>query len=186
MVIASKLWPDTTEVKASANLRTALWRVQADTQQKVLDVTPSQVALQPSVWVDVHVVGAAARNHRRFGTVPSPDLLDMLGGELLPGLSAPWLDLERERLRIELAHLYEVLGRHAVEAGDGHLAVLASLAAIRCDPYRETSNELLVQAHLVEGNRSDALLAFRRYRAMLQSELGIAPSATFCGGLGLS
>jgi DNA-binding SARP family transcriptional activator len=37
----------------------------------------------------------------------------------------------------------------------------------------------LARAFLAEGNRSEAVLDFRRFRELLESELGIPPSATF-------
>jgi DNA-binding SARP family transcriptional activator len=174
--VAASLWPDTTDEKACANLRTALWRLHG-TDRDVVDIAGSHVSLRPAVWVDVRFVEAAARDHRLRGDVPGPGLLDRARGELLPGFWDSWLVFERERLRLELIHLYEALSRDALQHGDNHLAVLAALAAVECDPLRESSNALLINAHLADGNRTDAMRVFERYAALLRAELGIGPSA---------
>ena len=174
--VAASLWPDTTDEKANANLRTALWRLHGDGQD-VVEIANSTVSLRPEVWVDVRFIEAAARNHRLHGKLPGRELIDLIRGELLPGLWDSWLVFERERLRHELIHLFGVLGGDSLRRGDDHLAVLAALAALECDPLHEPSNALLIRAYLAGGNRIGAVRAFRRYVAMLRSELGVSPSA---------
>ena len=62
--VAASLWPDTTDAKASANLRTALWRLHQP-EFDLIDASNGQLTLRPSVWVDVRSVREAARELRR-------------------------------------------------------------------------------------------------------------------------
>jgi DNA-binding SARP family transcriptional activator len=173
--LAASLWPDTTDEKANANLRTALWRLHGD-DHDVVEIANSTISLRPDVWVDVRFVEAAARNHRLHGKLPGRELIDQMRGELLPGFWDSWLVFERERLRYELIHLFDLVGCDSLRRGDDHLAVLAALAALECDPLHESSNALLIRAYVAGGNRTDAVRAFRRYAASLRSELGVSPS----------
>ena len=109
------------------------------------------------------------------GRVPAAELLDQVHGELLPGCWDSWLVFERERLRVELIHLYEEIGRDALTRGDDHTAVLAGIASVACDPLRESSNALLISGYLAGANRPDAVRAFNRFETLLDAELGISP-----------
>jgi DNA-binding SARP family transcriptional activator len=54
--------------------------------------------------------------------------------------------------------------------------VLAALAAVECDPLRETSNALLVRAHLTGGDRVQAARVYQWFARLLDQELGVGPS----------
>jgi DNA-binding SARP family transcriptional activator len=172
--VAEALWSDTTDAKAAANLRTALWRLHG-CGDELVTVTNSHVALADTVWVDVRVVDAAAQRHRMDGVAPPTELIDVARGELLPGCWDSWLVFERERLRAEVIHLLEALGRCALARGDAHVGVLAGLAAVGCDPLRESANALLIRACVAAGDRHGALRAYERYQTTLAEELGIRP-----------
>ncbi|MDQ6727939.1 MAG: bacterial transcriptional activator domain-containing protein, partial [Actinomycetota bacterium] len=55
-------------------------------------------------------------------------------------------------------------------------AVGAALAAVRAEPLRESARAALIRVHLAEGNQSDAIGEFERYRVLLRAELGIEPT----------
>ena len=55
-------------------------------------------------------------------------------------------------------------------------AAQAGLAAVACEPLRETSQRVLIRLHLAEGNESEALRRYAEYRALLERKLGLAPS----------
>jgi DNA-binding SARP family transcriptional activator len=172
--VAESLWPDTTDEKAAANLRTALWRLHV-CGHDIIDIVSSRIRLHPSVWIDVRFVENEARRFRASGRVPGAEVLDLVHGELLPGCWDSWLVFERERLRVELIHLYEEIGRAALKRDDEHTAVLAGIAAVACDPLRESSNALLISGYLAGANRPDAVRAFNRFVRLLDDELGIGP-----------
>lgn len=174
--VAGTLWPDTTDAKAGANLRTALWRLHRP-EIDVVEADGAQLSLRRDVWVDAHYIEAAVARFGREGEVPAIEDVARLRGDLLPGFWDSWLVFERERLRQECIHLHEVISAEAIRRGDGHAAVIAALAAVECDPLRESSNALLIRAHVADNDRAMALRHYRRYAALLHDELGLVPSA---------
>jgi hypothetical protein len=52
----------------------------------------------------------------------------------------------------------------------------AAQAAIRAEPLRESAHAAPIRIHLAEGNQSEALREFDRYRRLLQAELGLQPT----------
>lgn len=172
--VSASLWPETTDLKAAANLRSALWRLHEGGSDVISGST--HLALSDEVWVDVRELSAAARHLRQRGGTPSLDLVDRCRGELLPGCWDPWLDAERERLRLERIHLCDVLAGAALDRGEPHLAAIAALSALEFDPLCESSNEMLIRAHLASGHRVDASRAFDRYAATMRREFGVEPS----------
>jgi DNA-binding SARP family transcriptional activator len=172
--VADSLWPETSDQKASANLRTALWRLHRPELTGIL-TGQATLALHDDVWVDVRAVRAASVQQRRFGRLPEDDLLLDIRGELLPGCWDGWLVFERERLRQESVLLCEATCARLLEVGDAGRAVLHGLTAVACEPLRETANLWLVKAHLACGNRTAAVRHARAYAELLDSELGLAP-----------
>ena len=47
---------------------------------------------------------------------------------------------------------------------------------MRAEPLRESGHDALIQVHLAEGNQSEAVREFTRYRALLHTELGLEPT----------
>ena len=175
--VAATLWPETTDEKAAANLRTALWRLRRPDDGPLIVANGSQLSLSGDVWCDVRAIRAAARRLRDHGGLPAGDLLIDARGELLPGCWDSWVVFERERLREELAHLCESACARDLTGRDWHRGLLHALAAVECDPLRESANVWVLRAHLAAGNRSAAIRHARDYATLLHDELGIEPPA---------
>jgi len=175
--LAGVLWPETTESRARANLRSTLCRI-APPCAAVLDLRGDMVALQPQVSVDVHEALLAA-DHLLNDTEPPPGDLDarLFRGELLPEIGDSWVTTEREHARQVFLHALEALAAYQIEQGRLPLAIMAALTAIGMDPLRESATRLLIQAHLAEGNRSEAHRALISYSEILRNELDLDPSA---------
>jgi DNA-binding SARP family transcriptional activator len=178
--VAGTLWPETREARAAANLRTVLWRLHAFADDLVA-VSGVNLALHSNVCVDVRALQAVA--HRLLHVPQDVDLLAIdpgaLSGELLPDHWDAWLVVERERARQLSLHALEALCRRCLDAGHPAHAVLAGTAAVEAEPLRESANRLLVEAHLAEGNRSEAIGQWQRYVRLLRDELGCDPSSDF-------
>lgn len=177
--VASSLWPETTDERAAANLRSALWRLHEAGHRIVVGST--YLAVRDEVRVDVRDLAAAARRLRVTGELPSIDVVERTSGELLPGCWEPWVEIDRERIRLEQIHLCGVVASAALDRGDAHLAAMAALSALACDPLCEPSHHFLIRAHLASGRRIEANRAFDRYAEIVRRELGIEPSRSFAG-----
>jgi DNA-binding SARP family transcriptional activator len=176
--VAGTLWPETPDARAGGNLRTVLWRLHS-VAGDVVAVSGVNLALHSDVRVDVRALEDIA--HRLLHVAENVDLLAIdpqaLSGELLPDLWDAWLVIERERVRQLGLHALEALCRRCLDGGHLANAVLAGMAAVACEPLRESANRLLVEAHLAEGNRSEAIGQWQRYVRLLRDELGFNPSS---------
>jgi DNA-binding SARP family transcriptional activator len=184
--VAGVLWMDSSEERAAASLRSALWRIGLP-GCSVVRANNQVLALAPGVSVDLHE--AVARAHRLLGWPPGDSAADdsdpneehrtwlALSAELLPGWYDDWVIVERERFNQLRLHALEALSRSLTAAGRFGPAVEAGHAAIAIEPLRESAHRVLISAHLAEGNRADALHQYEIYRRLCVHELGCEPSA---------
>jgi DNA-binding SARP family transcriptional activator len=172
--VAALLWPDSTEARAAASLRSALWRLRRAAPWLIL----TGDNLEISEEVDVDVRSARALAHRMAEapigdevSSPEPFLED-----LLPDWYEDWAILERERFRQTRLHALEALCELLVGREDYARAVDAGLAAVAGEPLRESAHRTLIRAHLAEGNLGEAVRQYRSFQALLHQELGVEPS----------
>lgn len=178
---AGLLWPCTTDARAQANLRTALYRLGRSCCPPVVEVTTKKLRLAPTVSVDAQQVNRLAAQLLAPDASLSPRQLTWtmscdLYHDLLPDWDEEWLRPEQQRFRHVRLHCLEVLGSQLAANGRYGAAVDAALAAVQADPFRETAHELLIRIHLAEGNRNDAVRHFLSFRRKLRDELGLEPS----------
>jgi DNA-binding SARP family transcriptional activator len=155
--------------------------------------TRDVVQLHDEVEVDLTRCQRCARDLIDRGADGAPVArtpLRLLELDLLPAWDEDWIVLERERVRQLRIHALEALSRSLVNQGRFAQAVEAALAAVSADPLRESANAALIEAHLAEGNRSEAARQLAAYRTVLDDELALAPSsrieALVAGGTHLS
>jgi DNA-binding SARP family transcriptional activator len=176
--VAGSLWPDGTEVRSSASLRSMLWRLRS-LRPPAVRATSSHLCLADGLVVDVReVAGTVRRLVDRSSPCPADDLDPApLTGELLPDWDADdWVLVERERLRQLCLHGLEAMAERLLALGQYCDAIEAGLAAVRGEPLRESAHRVLISAHLAEGNSWEALRQYRWYQRILGQELGIEPS----------
>jgi DNA-binding SARP family transcriptional activator len=176
--VAVNLWPDATEDRAQASLRTALWRLGRGVAPPVVTATATDLAIARSVEVDLR--DAAGRARRLIHEMDPPDPHD-LGrlcdlGELLVDWYDDWVILERERFHQLHLHALESLCACCTRDGRFGEAVEAGLAAIASEPLRESAHRALIAAYLAEDNVADALRQYSLYRWVAKERLGIDPS----------
>ena len=178
--IAEVLWPESHRRRASANLRSALWRIrQAD--HNIVSVTDSRLTLVPGLAVDLHERTAMA--HRLLDREPQPSLKDLesdmaaaLSIDLLPDWFDEWLLVERERWNQLRLHALEALAERLLAADAYSQAVQAALAAVGAEPLRESAHRILIRIYAAEGNPSEAVTHYQRYRQLLHRELRAVPT----------
>jgi DNA-binding SARP family transcriptional activator len=175
---AQTLWPDAAEARAAGNLRSALWRL----RRAGIDVLAADrwsLGLRGHVLVDLDLMDQWA-TRMIAGTESAADLAvaPLRAGrwEVLPGWDDDWVLIERERLRQRMLHALEALSGKLVRAGRFADAVDAAIIAVSVDPLRESAQRALTEAHLAEGNQSEARRIWLDYRDLLRRELGVNPS----------
>ena len=177
--IAGILWPNATEERALTSLRAAVLRTRR-TVAGLLEVRRTTLGLHPDVHVDVDEVHRVAGEvARRPDHAPHHALGVLAGDDLLPGWYDDWVLVERERLRNLRLSALETLAQRALARGDTELGASAARMATLIEPLRERAHALVVRAHLIAGNRPEAIRQFSAYRRLLREELAIAPSAQF-------
>jgi DNA-binding SARP family transcriptional activator len=178
--VAGSLWLDSSEEHASASLRTTIWRLGRH-QADLIETSGSEVALAPSVDVDLRHVRNQARCALRQDRLESLSVDDVEGlcvaGDLLPDWYDDWVLMERERFRQLRLHALDSLCEALTAAGRYAAAIEAGHASVAAEPLRESGHRLLVAAYLAEGNPSEAIRQYRVFRNLLRSELGLEPSA---------
>lgn len=177
-VLAGQLWPETTDAKAATNLRSALTRIRSK-GGPIIASTPSSLVIEPTVMVDVRqAIDAAQALLARNDPATATDVdYRIFTGVLLPELVDSWVVIEREQLRQLFLHALETLSQGLIGTGRSATAILTALAAVNIEPLRESSTRVLIQAHLAEGNWAEAWRAYDLYREVVETELGIMPSA---------
>lgn len=169
---AGVLWPDVTQGRAMANLRTVLWRVRNDCPGFV--AKEGSVLRTSDVSVDLFVVREWAWRALR-GEDPWASPPKQVGCELLPGWGDDWLIEPREELRLLQLYALEAASQRLLLAGRFGEAAGLALAAVGIDPLRESANRLLIEIHLRDGNRPDAIRQFHKYEQRLRSEMDTSP-----------
>lgn len=180
--VAGILWPDVTASRASANLRSSLWRA-AQTGHPIIDASARELALSRHIVVDLHE--AVVYAHRLLDSSrPCDDILTMqtlstLSADLLPEWPEnDWMLIEQEQYHQLRLYALEAMTERFVSAQRYGEAVAAGLAAVRTEPLRESAHRVLVKAHLAAGNRGAALRQYEQCRRILREELGLEPSSS--------
>jgi DNA-binding SARP family transcriptional activator len=174
--VSGTLWPDRSEARAAASLRTAIWRLQ-QAGPHLINADAHRLGLAHQMRVDYR---------ERWGvitTVLAGDHDDPYAiaelcrpGELLPDWYDEWLAIERERFRVQRARALERLAERLAQRRRFGEAAEAGLAAVSSDPLRETAHRALIRVFLAEGNAFEAVRQFRLYRSLALHHLGTEPS----------
>jgi SARP family transcriptional regulator, regulator of embCAB operon len=178
--IAGTLWPEASERHAYANLRAALVRLE-HACRGVLQASRLELCLAEGVTVDIGQARALAWRllDPGVGLRPSdrgPETFAWLSADLLPGWYDDWVLSAAEDWRQLRLHALEALADRLIAIGRWAEAADAAGAAVRAEPLRESATAALIRVHLAEGNQSEAVRQFDRYRALLHAELGLEPT----------
>jgi SARP family transcriptional regulator, regulator of embCAB operon len=176
---AGVLWPQVSEHQAHTSLRAALRRLGARAPG-VMRADGCNVALVAEVGVDLHDRQVVARQFVQDSDAIAADVaaaaVEWLSAELLPGWYEDWVLLEAENWRQLRLHALEAAAGVLARAARYGQALAAAQAAVDADPLRESPHCALIAVHLREGNQSEALRAFDRYRRRLDAALGLEPT----------
>ena len=179
--VAGTLWPESSDERAGASLRSAVARLDAPIRQ-ALTVTTEDLSLSAGVAVDVHSSRALAHRLIDRGVARSDGDIDAgavlsLSDDLLPGWYDDWAIIAAEDWRQLRLHALEAVAARLTEADRLAEAAVAAMAAVRAEPLRESARAALIRVHQAQGNQSNAYGEFERYRVLLRAELGVAPTS---------
>jgi DNA-binding SARP family transcriptional activator len=172
--LADLLWPDSPRALALESLRVSLWSI-THGLPGLLAGTRDPLELDAAVRVDVRDVETAAANGHAPAGLQS--LILEAPTELLQGWYDEWVLPERDRMDQLRVHALENVAEGFLRARSYDRAVEAASRAAALDPFRENPHRLIIQAHLLAGNRASATQSYRRFSAKITRELGVAPSA---------
>ncbi|KJV31344.1 transcriptional regulator [Luteibacter yeojuensis] len=167
-VAAAQLWPDMPDDAARANLRRALWHVPAGWICALGD------ELGLDATCDLATAHGVAARALAGDSVALGDIA-LLSNDILPGWYEEWAVAEQDAFHLLRVQALEAICRSMLAAGQLALAIQAGAAAIAADPLRESAAEALIDAHLAQRNRYDAVRCFRSLAERLDRELGVEP-----------
>jgi DNA-binding SARP family transcriptional activator len=177
LFVAGNLWTYASEERATAALRTTLWRL-GRTASGTVSVGDHTLALSPGTTVDVHVLSEIARRIIQGSDEQSDEESRFLSaaGQLLPDWYDDWVLIERERFRQLRVHALEALCATLTARGRFAEAADAGLAAVAVEPLRESAHRALIAVYLAEGNPGEALRQYEIFRNLLAIQLHLTPT----------
>ncbi len=175
--VAGALWLDSTEERAAACLRSALWRLNR-VAGDIIWSNGRELGLAERVEVDLDAVTVAAQEVLGGSGPIRPELVSRLcdSQDLLPDWYDEWAEVERERFRQIRLHALEQMCERLTAEGRFAEALEAGLAAVRAEPLRESAHRAMIGMHLAEGNVGEAVRQYATCTRLMSSELGVRPS----------
>ena len=174
--VASVFWPDVLDDSARASLRTTLATLRRDLGDEAAAAVVAgrdRLGIEdgPDVWVDVREIDRLSRQGRH------DEALTLADGDLLTDLDDDWVLEQRQALRDRAVELLVLLGEAAEAAGDPEAAVRYARRRLELDPVSEDAARVLMRRLASIGDSAAAVASYEAFRAALQRELGMAPSA---------
>jgi DNA-binding SARP family transcriptional activator len=173
---SAHLWPDIVDEAARANLRRALWHVP---HGWVVTISDELVLDAHCDFEDAHRAAARALG----GEALSLEEIALLSNDLLPGWHEEWVLPDHESFHLLRVQALEAACRTMVSLGQHGLAIQAGAAALAAEPLRESTAEALIEAHLAQRNRYQAMQCFRTFAQRLDDELGVKPDPALAARL---
>jgi DNA-binding SARP family transcriptional activator len=180
-VVAGNIWPEKSQDRAIANLRSALWRMRVVSDVELVRAEGQTLCLADAVEIDVVAL-------ERLGWRLVADPCRVVGEitdrqffyeELLPGWYEDWVILERERIGQMCLHFLEAIVDGLLACGRHADALDTALRLVAADPLRERGQLALIRAYFAQGSPHLALAQRVAYRNLLEDQLGCEPSPAF-------
>lgn len=167
--LAAGLWPG---VPAGPALRLLDDAVDALGLPELLDgVDGDSLVLGSDVEVDLAEAMLLVRALPEIPADHRPDIA-LISADILPGWTAAWIAVERERFRQIRLHALEELSMRLTAAGRNDDAVEIALSAVNAAPSRESARRVLIEAHLAQGEVAAAVAQYDDYQDLLRSSVG--------------
>jgi diguanylate cyclase (GGDEF)-like protein len=193
--LATLLWPEQSQSRARAGLRTALADIRAAVGEGCLEADRETVGLvqDPAIELDVRAFRDRLADCRAHDHVQSEGCAACLGSlaeaaalygdDFLAGFTLPdspafdeWQFFESQGLRDELAFALEQLARTHGARGEHEQAIAYGRRWVALDPLHEAAQRCLMRRYAQAGQRAAALRQYEACAQVLQAELGVPPS----------
>jgi predicted ATPase/DNA-binding SARP family transcriptional activator len=176
--LADLLWSDSSQERATGNLRVVL----SDVRKKIgdyLSIDRHSVSIRTSgeIWVDVHqLLGAIEENDLELAV--SLYRGDFLESFYVRGASRfeKWQVIEREKIRLELVDGLSEAVQSLLKAGRSKEAIKYLVHLTALEPLLESAHRRLMQAYFENGEVSLALRQFEICKQKMSEELSVSPS----------
>jgi DNA-binding SARP family transcriptional activator len=177
--LAAFLWPEADDHKARAALRRTLSVLRTALGDRWLDVDGETIALDVAdLRVDVRDFHSALRDGRLA------DAISLYRGDFLQGFSLrdsaafdDWQAAQADALRAEYGDALAKLAAAAEGADDDAAAIVHLRRRVALDVLHEPAHRELMRLYAKTGDRAAALRQYHECARLLDSELGVAPSA---------
>jgi predicted ATPase/DNA-binding SARP family transcriptional activator len=151
--------------------------------QELVRTAPGGWSLAPGVAVDLLEAGSVVATAERLlseGAAESAieaisSMTTMIGGDLLPGEDAAWLDELRARLASMGDRALAVEAESALMLGRSATAADAARRLLERNELDERAHRVLIRALASSGDRAGAIHAYETCRALLAERLGTDP-----------
>lgn len=177
--VCHALWPDSDGDKANHALENLLHRLRKLTGAEVIKMQAGKISINLSLcWIDINALDNFERNtlissesHQNKQVL----LFDLYQGELLAGEEHLWVLHAQDKVRNQFLRCAKQLGRDMIAQNETDSAIDLWKKALQFEPLSEPLYLNLIQTFMVLGRHSEALLAYRRCKQLLDTSLGIPP-----------
>jgi DNA-binding SARP family transcriptional activator len=181
--LADILYPDADEVKGPNAVKVAVHRARRRIAvPDAIRCRSARYGLGAAINVELRRIEGEFRRLRTMPALDGParDLLKALQRRLKESRPAfverwSWFEPTERRLRDLYRNVTIVLARDAMRVGRLERVIELTIELTEADPLDEEAAELGIRALLRLGDRSSALLAYRRYAAHVTHELNLPP-----------
>ena len=193
--LATLLWPESTQARAYASLRTTLWTLNRTPISPWLEIDRRTVALRrdETLWSDVTCLHRCFRMHEGHGhrvdavcaqcVSPLAEAVALWQGAFLAGLDFnacvefdDWRTTINEALHFRVTRAIQGVVGYYARHGEFSSAIEYAQQWLAMDPLCESAHRKLMALHLLGGRRDVALRQYEACKRVLAQELGLAPS----------
>ena len=181
--IVTALWPESGGGRASSAFHSTLYRVRRALHTECVVELDGAYALNPSgtFLYDVREFERSVEKTRRI-TEDDPSYVDRLRkaidlycGPFAPTIESEWAEARRRSLEQGFLEVAAKLADRLLQREDYAEAGHACRRLLEYDPYNEAASYKLIKARAALGDYEAALHTYRRYREMLETDLGEKP-----------
>jgi DNA-binding SARP family transcriptional activator len=188
--LADVLWPGTLPVSWEASLSAIGSKIRSVLSEWDSDATLEsglgcfQLRVPERTWVDLE---ASLEAQHTAEVLAQTDLMEadrfndvayhISTRPFLPGDDSPWIDRIRRQQSDIFIRSAILKAKVWIHHGEPSSALMVADDALRVDPFCEELHRQIMRAHAAAGSRAKAAVAYKRLAELLESELGIRPSA---------